>query len=238
MKPELWNPENPLSHCDARPQKAEIESIKDQIRFANEACFKGILHICHVTLPESVALIENARQSGLNITYGLTPHHLLIARENVKTTTLSLYYKANPPIRTAEKVSGLYKYLRKESFGWIESDHAPHKITEKLEPPYMSGMPNLDTYSNFICKINRDFDISWGHISALTSCNIAKAFGFETVGIEIGKPADLTCLSFEMETIKRKNLRTNCGWSPYEEFIFPGRTKATIVNGNIVYRGF
>ena len=44
----LWNPKSPRTWSDARPVEAEVESIRDQIRLAREAGFKGTLHICHI----------------------------------------------------------------------------------------------------------------------------------------------------------------------------------------------
>ena len=40
-----WDPSNPYTHSLARPPEAEIESVKDQIKFASDARFKGILNI-------------------------------------------------------------------------------------------------------------------------------------------------------------------------------------------------
>ena len=60
LKPDLWNPLNPITHSFARPKEAEIESVKDQIKFSRETGFNGILHIVHVSCPESVELIDEA----------------------------------------------------------------------------------------------------------------------------------------------------------------------------------
>jgi dihydroorotase len=74
----LFDPENPITHGLSRPNEAEIESIKDQIRFALEAGYKGMLHVCHISCKESIQIVEQAKSGGkIKITCGATPHHLL-----------------------------------------------------------------------------------------------------------------------------------------------------------------
>ena len=54
-----FNPRAPMMHAFARPRIAEIESAKDQIKFIYLTNFKGTLHICHVSCPETVNEIQN-----------------------------------------------------------------------------------------------------------------------------------------------------------------------------------
>ena len=96
----LWNPLNPRSHSYARPPESEVESVKDQIDFATESQFRGILHIAHISVPESVGLVDRVRQEGtIKISCGLTPHHCLLSYESVPESQDGLIYKVNPPLR-------------------------------------------------------------------------------------------------------------------------------------------
>jgi len=76
IKGEIWDPKNPLTHSKSRPKRAEIKSVKDQIELAKKAGFLGTLHICHITCPESVELVDLARKE-ISVTCGVTPHHAL-----------------------------------------------------------------------------------------------------------------------------------------------------------------
>ncbi|MFC2143057.1 hypothetical protein ACFLQN_01515 [Candidatus Aenigmatarchaeota archaeon] len=71
-----WDPINPSTHCVARPKLAEIESIKDQIELVKRTGFSGNLHVCHVSCPETIEIIDKAREE-MKITCGVTPHHIL-----------------------------------------------------------------------------------------------------------------------------------------------------------------
>ena len=52
MHPEKFDPSRPWTHGTARPAEAEVRSVEDQIAFARDAGFTGLLHICHVSVPE------------------------------------------------------------------------------------------------------------------------------------------------------------------------------------------
>ncbi|MBN2330783.1 MAG: dihydroorotase family protein [Candidatus Aenigmarchaeota archaeon] len=226
----IWSVNNPQTWCDIRPPKAEIESVRDQLGFAVKAGFKGRLHFCHVTVPESVELIRAAPKT-LRVSCGVTPHHLLLSSEIMKRKSRGLYYKVNPPLRTEQAVLGLVRKLLTGSIDWIETDHAPHTINEKLSAPFASGLPELDTFSNFIAALGRHYGVPWDDVLKLTSLNAVKAFGLPSREIKPGNAANMTLIDMNPETIEREDLKTNCGWSPYEGMTFPGRCRAVIIDG-------
>jgi dihydroorotase len=175
LKPELFKPENPVTHTFARPKIAEIESVRDQIEFAKETNFKGTLHICHVSCSESVELIDKARKK-IKITCGVTPHHILWSDEMLNRSD-GLLYKMNPPLRNLKEVEKLRKSLKDGKINWIETDHAPHCIGEKLFPPYLSGFPSLYLYKDFVENFLPNIGITRKQIEMLTYGNICKTFG-------------------------------------------------------------
>ncbi len=231
-----WSVNHPESWCDIRVPEAETEGVRDQAELASKAGFKGRLHICHVSLPETVDIIRKLPRTR-NVSCGVTPHHLMLNYDNMLEKTRGLYCKVNPPLRRREEMEGLMRRLSAGRIDWIETDHAPHTLNDKLNSPFMSGMPELDTYGNFIAKLIREFRFPFSDIHRLTSANAAAAFGLGKRIIEEGAPATMTLLDMNPETIARKNMRTNCGWSAYEGMDFPGRCKATIVNGKVAYNG-
>lgn len=176
----------PFTHCIVRPEEAEIESVKDQIKFATESKFKGTLHICHASCKETVKLVNEAKQKGLiKITCAVTPHHLLWNCEKMKEP-LGLLYKMNPPLRPEYDVIALRELLKEGKIDWIETDHAPHTIGEKLHSGYLSGYPSLHLYKELIEKILPSWGISNEQIENLTYKNIVKAFGLDLWGVLYG----------------------------------------------------
>jgi len=231
-----WSVNHPESWCGIRVPKAETEGVKEQTELASKAGFRGRLHICHASLPETVQMLRKLPKTR-NVSCGATPHHLMLNYDNMLDKTKGLYCKVNPPLRKREKMEGLMRLLAAGKIDWIETDHAPHTLNDKLNAPFLSGMPELDTYGNFVSKLIREFRFPFSDILRITSANAAGTFGLGKREIREGAPATMSLLDMKPETISRKSLRTNCGWSAYEGMEFPGRCRATIVNGKIAYNG-
>ena len=174
LKPDLWDPQRPVTHALARPPEAEIESLKDQIMLAQESGFEGTLHVTHISVPEAVEIVNNAKRK-MHITCAATPHHLILD-SSVMQSSNGLLYKINPPIRTQGMANKLLSYLKQGKIGWIETDHSPQTLDEKLNPPYMSGIPRLHYYPRFINWL-RAKGFSEQQIKDLTFNNAAKAYG-------------------------------------------------------------
>lgn len=179
MKPELWNPADPGSHNLTRPLISEIASVIDQILFALSSGFKGHLHIAHVSNPESVEFINMIKKNHPNfrISCGATPHHLFLNTHDMKGKN-RLLLKVNPPIRSFREQKKLLEYLKKGMIDWIETDHAPHCLNEKISAPYMSGIPWLDQWPILVDKL-RENGIGDKMIEDLTFNNVKKTFGID-----------------------------------------------------------
>lgn len=174
LRPELFNPDRPETHLLARPPEAEIESVRDQIELAEEEGFKGTLHVCHVSVPESLNIIEEMRgKIPFNITCGITPHHALLSEEDMKGEH-GVFLKMNPPLRSRGMRAELFRGLLKGRIDWIETDHAPHTIKEKLED-YASGIPVLQFYDRFIKKLFEN-GLTREMVENLTFKNIINTF--------------------------------------------------------------
>ncbi len=177
LKLDLWDPSNPISHSFANPKEAEIEDVKDQIRSVKKTGFQGTLHIVHVSCLGSVELINSAR-GDIKITCGVTPHHIMWDNRQLSTPD-GLLYKMDPPLRSRPDVSDLIECLKAGQIDWIETDHAPHPISEKLYPPYLSGYPSLCLYKDFVENFLPSIGISEEQIRKLTHDNICKTFGLK-----------------------------------------------------------
>lgn len=201
LRPGLWAPSNPKSHSYARPPEAEVASIKDQIKFAQECQFKGILHIAHVSVPESMHLVEKARQDGkIKISCGLTPHHCILNNGVIPESEKGFLYKVNPPLRDKESSEKMLALLREGKINWIETDHAPHALKEKLNAPYMSGFPGLPFYPHFI-NFLRANNFSDEQIKNITHKNICSTFGIDLQERNINPDMELDD-EYEVDTYK------------------------------------
>lgn len=109
----------------------------------------------------------------------------------------------------------------------------------------ISGTPQLDTYSLFCCWLIKKHGFKPKDISRVASFNPGKFFnqflekksvlgkGFGE--LKKGFQGSFTVLRLDKTTIvERKNLKTKCGWSPFEGITFPGKLEALILKGKKV----
>ena len=111
----------------------------------------------------------------MKITCGATPHHIMWDSSKMEGPN-GLLYKINPPLRDIESVLGLRQRLIEGKIDWIETDHAPHTIDQKLRYPHASGYPSLTLYHQFITEFLPGLGLSQEQITALTSKNIIRVF--------------------------------------------------------------
>jgi len=174
FKTDLFDPQKPWTHNLAQPPKAEIESVKEQIKFARAVNFQGTLYICHVTLPESAEIIWRAKKY-LRIYSEVTPHHLLFSDLRMREKD-GLLWKVNPPLRDNKSARGLLKAVTQGKIDCLGTDFAPHALLEKLWPPYLSG---IAIYAMYGCALDllRKQGMSEAEIDNLTYWNIKEVFG-------------------------------------------------------------
>ena len=202
MKPQLWSPLNPITHSYVRSEEVELESVRDQINFAKEADFNGNLHICHISSPKSVELVDETRNN-IRISCGVTPHHCILSYESIQDSPDAILYKVNPPLRSQESVDKMLQYLFNGKIDLIETDHAPHSLEEKIKNPFMSGFPGLPFIPHFLNLLARK-GFSEEKLLRLTHRNVNDIFG---INIPM-KDQDIAFnLDSEYEVDVYKNLR-------------------------------
>ena len=94
---------------------------------------------------ESVAELRRAREAGIRATAEVTPHHLCLTDDAVRS--LDPNVKMNPPLRADEDRAALIEALLDGTIEAIATDHAPHAREEKEVPfeeaPF--GVTGLET---------------------------------------------------------------------------------------------
>ena len=63
--------------------------------------------------------------------------------------TGGIKWKMNPPLRAPKRPEILLEDLKSGRIDWIETDHAPHTLDEKVKDPFMSGIPGLPWWKVF-----------------------------------------------------------------------------------------
>ncbi|URM52824.1 dihydroorotase [Mycoplasma sp. SG1] len=89
------------------------------------------LHIQHISTPQTIQHISKAKQAGVYVTCEITPHHLCLNNDMIKTDDAN--FKMNPPLSTKSWQTYLINKFNKGAIDMIVTDHAPHCKHEKKD---------------------------------------------------------------------------------------------------------
>lgn len=242
----LKNDTSADAHSRIRPNECEEIAVSDCLQINRDAAVPAKLHFCHISTPEAVSRIVDARRhlpspnSAGSITCEVTPHHLFLSAKDYNR--LGTLGKMNPPLRSPDDAAFMISALSSGAVNAIASDHAPHALYEKEVPARLapSGVPGVETLMPLMLAAVRKNLLTLECVIQATSQNPARIFGLERHGkgfMQNGYDADL--LFFDPKNIapiKSKNLHTECDWTPYEgmDGIFPAMT---LSRGETVWDG-
>jgi dihydroorotase len=222
------------THEERRPPECEVSATRFALAMIEKYDLSGKL--CHYSVGEGLPLIRAARAKGLRVTCEVTPHHLYFDTRDITPANRGLM-QMNPPLRQDADRRAMLAALRDGTLDYLATDHAPHTLEENAKG--ISGQPHLDTYGPFVTWLIREQGFAPEQAARFCSINPGNWVNPYTAPrkfgkIEPGYTASLTILNMARPvTIRRQDLQTKCGWSPFEGVTFPGSVEALFVNGKL-----
>lgn len=206
---------------------AEDETVEYVIKLVSKIRTK--IHFCHISTRKDLEQITEAKEKGLPITCGVTPHHLFLTEQDAKT--LGPFGKMKPPLRSKKDVEFLWKNLK--TIDVVESDHAPHTIEEKQDqnPPF--GVPGLETTLPLLLTAVSENRLSIDDIIRLCFTNPTKIFVRRPAGLSLETKIEVDL--HKSYTIKYESLKTKCGWSSFEGWKVKGKVEKVYLRGKKVF---
>jgi len=192
------------------------------------------LHITGISTAASAEMIRKAKAEGLAITCSVTPYHLALTDEALKTYDSA--YKVSPPLRGEADRQALIAALKDGTIDCIASHHRPHEWDAKTkEFEYAAdGMAVQELTYNIL------WDAVKGHmtidrLAEAMSTIPADIFGITVPGIEEGNAASLTLFTTEgshtLAVGKGKSIAIN---DPFGGKKLSGKVIGIINNGQTV----
>ncbi|MEX1232229.1 MAG: amidohydrolase family protein [Planctomycetaceae bacterium] len=219
-------------HEERRPPECELSATKFALAMIEKYELRGKL--CHYSVGEGLPLIREAKRKGLPVTCEVTPHHLYYDLTQVTDANRQLM-QMNPPLRSLNDRLAMIDALRDGTLDYLATDHAPHTLTEKAKG--VSGQPHLDTYGPFVTWLLAEQQFTPQQAARFCCENpgtfvnpyaAPRKFG----RLAAGYTASLTVLNLQKPTlVRRDDLKTKCGWSPFEGVTFPGSVEGLFVHG-------
>jgi dihydroorotase len=217
------------------PRLAEEEIIARDAQLALETDSR--LHVCHLTTEGAVDAVRWAKSKGIKVTAEVTPHHLLLTEDLVRT--YDPVYKVNPPLRTSRDTQALREALIDGTIDILATDHAPHS-EEKKHCEWESaafGMTGLEIAARVLYQVLiRDGGSDWDRFAQASSYQPAMIGGLAGFGmIAEGQSANLMLFDHSVSGDASKeslSLSTNSPWVGKKLF---GQVVRTIYQGRITY---
>lgn len=222
------------THEASRPPECEVSATRFALAMIEKHALRGKL--CHYSVEEGLPLIREARRRGLPVTCEVTPHHLYFDETDVTPANRG-WMQMNPPLRPAHDREAMLAALRDGTLDYLATDHAPHSLEENERG--ISGQPHLDTYAPFVTWLILEKGFTPERIAEVCSANPGRFVNPYTAPkrfgrIEAGYVASFTVLNLARPTtVRREDLKTKCGWSPFEGMTFPGSIEAVWIDGGL-----
>ena len=194
------------------------------------------LHVCHVSTAGSVEIIRWAKSKGWDVTAEVTPHHLLLTDELVRS--YDPVYKVNPPLRTEADVMALREALADGTIDAVATDHAPHPSEDKdcEWAAAAMGMVGLETALSVVQQTMVDTGlIGWAEVADRMSHRPAAIGGLAGHGrpVSVDEPANLVLVDPAYRgAVNPDSFATRSRNTPYRGRDLPGRVIATFLRGN------
>jgi dihydroorotase len=203
------------------------------------------VHICHLSTAGSVEIVRWAKSKGWDVTAEVTPHHLLLTDELVRS--YDPVYKVNPPLRTEADVLALREALADGTIDCVATDHAPHPAEDKdcEWGAAAMGMVGLETALSVVQHTMVDTGLlDWAGVADRMSFRPAVIGRLACHGrpVAAGEPANLTLVDpGHRATVDPARFASRSRNTPYRGRDLPGRVthtflrgRATVLDGELV----
>ncbi len=218
------------AHCEDGTQikdspEAEYKQIERDIELAAKTGVK--YHVCHISTKESVALIRDAKKSGVDITCETAPHYLCFSEEDVKDDGR---FRMNPPIRQMADKLALIDGVIDGTVDMIATDHAPHSAEEKSKGlQSLNGIVGLEcAFPVLYTELVKKDVISLERLVQMFSTAPSERFGIDPNGFCIYD------LGAEYR-IDPERFATMGRSTPFEGKKVFGKCMATVSGGELAY---
>ncbi len=226
----------PDAQPDIRSREACLKSTLLAIELARR--HDARLHVLHISTAEELDLFTPGTSTDKRITAETCLHFLHFDRRDYARKGNLI--KCNPALKDPRDREALIAAVQAGRIDVLATGHAPHLLSEKgaAYDKAAAGLPLLQFALPL--ALERYFDESFDlplMVDKLAH-NPARLFGVRNRGfLREGYQADLVLVDLHKEQlVRREDVLSRCGWSPFEGDRFRSTVVSTWVNGHLVYR--
>ena len=194
-------------------------------------------HADQITTRRALPALARAKRNGLDITAGISIHHLTLNEFDV--ADYRTFFMVKPPLRAEEDRQGMIEAVAEGLIDVICSMHTPQDEESKRRPfeEAASGAVALETLLPAALRLYHAGHLTLPQLFRAMALNPAKRLGLASGRLTLGAPADLVLFDADVPfVLDRATLQSKSRNTPFDGARMQGRVLATLVAGKAVYR--
>ncbi|XP_071964992.1 multifunctional protein CAD-like [Antedon mediterranea] len=189
--------------------------------------FDRSIHICHVARKEEIEMVRLAKESGMQVTCEVAPHHLFLTNEDLDVIGHGRG-EVRPVLCSVEDQQTLWDNLK--IIDCFATDHAPHTVEEKDSSKPPPGYPGLETMLPLLLTAVDEGRLTLEDIIQRLYTNPRRIFGFpeqKETYIEVDLDQEWT-IPDHMTYTKSK-------WTPFAGRRVKGMVRRVVLRGEVAF---
>lgn len=193
-------------------------------------------HADQITTSRALPALERAKRNGLDITAGVSIHHLTLNELDV--ADYRTFFKVKPPLRAEDDRLAVIDAVRTGLIDTISSMHTPQDEESKRLPfeEAASGAVALETLLPAAMRLYHAEQLDLPMLFRAMALNPAKRLGLPGGRLSVDAPADLVLFDPDAPFVMdRFGLHSKSKNTPFDGQRMQGKVMATYVAGHPVY---
>lgn len=194
-------------------------------------------HADQITTARSLPPLERAKANGLDVTAGVSIHHLTLNELDVGD--YRTFFKMTPPLRSEDDRLAMVEAVATGLIDVISSYHTPADEESKRLPfeEAASGAVGLETLLPAAMRLYHSGHIDLPSLFRAMSLNPARRLGLPQGRLAVGAPADLVLFDPDAPyLLDRFKLHSKSKNTPFDGCRMEGKVLATFVAGAQVFQ--
>lgn len=193
-------------------------------------------HADQITTAKALPALERAKAAGLDITAGVSIHHLTLSEADIGD--YRTFFKLKPPLRAETDRKAITAAVASGLIDIICSMHTPQDEEEKRRPyeEAASGAVGLETLLPATLGLVAQGELTLSQVIKALTLNPAQRFGLDVGGLTEGTSADLMLFDPDATyVLDRFALQSKSKNTPFDQRQMQGQVMATFVAGKVVF---
>lgn len=193
-------------------------------------------HADQITVAAALPALDRARQAGLDVTAGISIHHLTLNEFDVGD--YRTFFRFTPPLRSEDDRQAMVQAVADGAIDVIASFHTPQDEESKRLPfeAAAPGAVGLQTLLPAAMRLYHQGGLSLPQLWRAMSLNPARRLGLPSGRLSAGAPADLVLFDPDAPfVLDRFTLLSKSKNTPFDGARMQGRVLGTWVAGQRVF---